>query len=348
MSIIFLTFFHNYSMLSQDRKVNLSSPHFIVSFFLIGALFPLYIQFTKTIIIWVSTPTIIICHLSLTYCFMCIIWLFLCLFNSKYRRSIVGKFTSNRSYILKSMIYGIFSVGVPVIMVNYSLNFIPSYIISLFSPLIIFFCFLINLSNRKTNNYFKINLLTKLIFWFGYVVSLFSTDFWRIILSSFEFNHFTYLLILYFFIAFGMNMISKLPENDDICLSTVIQLMGSMTTVVFFSFLLNTITFDKFVTEIIRVPYDISINLFCVGPILIIIILFCFNNLIRYFPSYFISYTSFAHCAFALIYLIFTDFNDMSKFVNFSFFSALALMLNFISLITSFDEVTNFPQRNFL
>lgn len=335
-------------MISQDRKVNLSSPHFIVSFILISALFPLYIQVVNTIIIWLSTPTIIICHLSLTYCIMCIIWLFRCLLDSNYRRSIIGKFTTNKSYIIKSMIYGIFSVGIPIIMINYSLNSIPSYIISLFSPFSIFFIFLFNISNKKLNSNFKINLLTKLIFWFGYFISLFSTDFWRIVLSSFQFNHFANLITLYFFVSLGIEMIGKLPENDDIFLSTVIQLMGSMTTAVFFSFLFDIISFDKFVTELVRIPTNVSIILFGIGPLIIILILFCFNYLIRYFPSYFISYCSFAQCAFALIYIFFTNFNDMSKFVNFSFFSALAIILNFISLITSFEDYNNFPQRNFI
>lgn len=341
-------FFHNYSMLSQDRKVNLSSPYFIASFILISALLPLYIQVTKTIIIWLSTPTVIICHLALTYCFICIVWLFYCLFSSKYRRSIIGKFTSNRLYIFKSMFYGIFSVGIPVIIANYSMNYIPSYIISLFSPLVIFFSFLLNILNRRTNSNFKINLLTKLIFWFGYIISLFSTDFLRILLSSFEMYHYLYLIFLYLFISFGMDMISKLPENNDIFLSSVIQLMGPLVTAVFYFFISNEITFERFVSELIRIPSDVSIILFCIGPLIIIIIQICFNNLIRTFPSYFVSYISFAHCAFSLFYNIFTNFNDISKFVDFSFFTALALMLNFISLITNFDDSNNFPQKNFL
>ena len=155
---------------------------------------------------------------------MCIIWLFFCLFNSKYRRSIVGKFTSNKSYILKLLIYGIFLVGIPVIMTSCSLNSIPAYVISLFSPIIIFFIFLFNIFNGKYNN-FKINFITKLIFWFGYAISLFCTDFWRIVLSSFEFRHYFMIITLYFSISLGISMISKLKENDDIFLSTLIQLI---------------------------------------------------------------------------------------------------------------------------
>lgn len=320
----------------------------IISILFLSILIPAYIQISNHAFNWISTSTLIISQTALGYFFVFIYWLIKFLLDINYRESSIGKFKAQKLLIIQLFILGIFSFAIPIILLTYALSSIQPYIISLFSPLVILFIQIFELVHQKTSKKFKLNFLTHLIFWIGYLILIVSTDFWRIVISSFTFKHFLLICGIYLFVSISLELTNQLFEKnaqDDILLPSLIELIGSLAFSFLFCFVNRNFSFYIFMIEISRIPYSILLPLIAICPLLSSLSFLISLNLINNISLKFISYISFPICAFAIIDFMIADSYDVNNFISFSFFSSLAIILNTISITTSFMVQDHTPQR---